>query len=356
MIEASINAAKKEEAKNEPTPPPTLGELLTRPREESEWVIQYNAHHFSAQVEDLNERQRQDLRQRLVEWQEDKPFFQAITWKKRGEDGNSWSIENWANALVWLGPGVALELEPERWAEIVVSGVLFDTQYRWLQETASEEGKLRVAELCESEKARVWNDVLRATPDPMPEELIASLVGHLQESDPYGYAMRAIAERLAGAGELEALRQLAAKASDLEEELRPVLARAGDVPAVDSMLAQLASEIRAGEPPDHDDLGWLEGAIQTRYLPRLFECLALLQTTPAKRTGLVTTTTPLVNAIRLIGGDQAVLGYDELLATNEPNFRFLRLQRHAIAEAELAKDGVGLAPAAAEAVGVPALE
>jgi hypothetical protein len=64
---------------------------------------------------------------------------------------------------------------------------------------------------------------------------------------------------------------------------------------------------------------------------------------------------PVMEAIKGIGGQAAVAGYDELLA-RRPEFQFLRLQREAVAQATLQLDGLEAAELAAAELGIPFLD
>lgn len=58
-----------------------------------------------------------------------------------------------------------------------------------------------------------------------------------------------------------------------------------------------------------------------------------------------------MNAIRNIGGRKAVEGYDELL--KDPQYRFTRTQRDAVAHSMLRIDGLIAAAQAARELGLP---
>jgi hypothetical protein len=198
-------------------------------------------------------------------------------------------------------------------------------------------------------------DALRSTPDALPSELIEALVSRLRTIDSGYYQLRYIAERLAGHQEMAALKTLAEVDEDFDRIVRPFIAKLGDAESVGMMLQRLEESLTEGERPDSENLFWLDGALSEHYLPQLFRCLVLVYRPAATRHEWIDTMTPLMTAIRLIGSDEAVRGYDEILAEDDPDLRFLRLQREAVAQAELAKDGLDAAPIAAQAAKVPTL-
>jgi hypothetical protein len=337
---------------------PTLPELLQRPREEADWIIQHHANVFAGEVTDLTEEEQADLSARLLEWwPEDASFHEAITFKERKATRSTWSIKNWANAWLWFGPKLNQDLRPEQWAGIAMSGVLYEEQFDWLQSKATSEGKELLAAQCESEDIRIWFEALRATPDPLPQSLIDSLLQHLGGKTSPSYELRSIAQRLTELKDASALRALAGDAEELQQEINPFLAKLGESDAVELMLQELAESLRAGQRPDRDDLSWLDGALDERYLDQLFECLVLVYTTqPSSGIEWVETGAPLTNAIQIIGGEKAIQGYDTILEEHrEAALRFSRLSREKLVQAELAEAGVKAASQAAQAAGVPYL-
>ena len=231
--------------------------------------------------------------------------------------------------------------------------MIYENHHKWLREIASDEAKLLAAELCTSAEAHAWGDLLRATPDPLPEPVVGHLVDRLEVPGKSTYPMREIAQRLVDAGRLDALYALAAKGSDLADLVHPFLGKAGDERALEGLFEEFIDGLRHDNVPDTDELSWLEGANSVRWLSRLFTALELLAESPSDQAGF--TANAILTLIRSIGGDEAIAGYDRLLATGKAEFRFLRLQRHAIADAELSKDGLTAAATAAREAGVPAL-
>jgi hypothetical protein len=88
-----------------------------------------------------------------------------------------------------------LDLEPEQWAGIAMSGVLFDAQSKWLQRKVSDDAIDFLIANCNKDDARTWNEVLRAVPDPPPDRLVDALARRVRtfEAD---YELTQIARRL----------------------------------------------------------------------------------------------------------------------------------------------------------------
>jgi hypothetical protein len=350
---------------------PTLSELLTRPREQWDEIIAHHSQYYAREIPDLGEDEREDLRGRLREWWPSKPFAETITWKQRSSPGTSWSMENLPAAWIWFGPALDIDVTPQQWAELAASGVLFEEQMEWLQRKATEEGKRLLAEVCTSNTGREWQEALRATPDPLPRELIDALTSRLShvESD---YELSEIADRLANAGEQEALRSLLAVSDEFARIVRPHLAGSGDQGAIEVLLDELVEDLREGGRRSAGELPWLEGiGGQERFLEKLFECLVLAypvdepqesRSRRGSRRGrfgvqafageIYDPVTPLMAAIRGIGGEAAVRGYDKILREH-PGVAFMRLQRDAIAQAELAEEGVRAGREVLASAGLP---
>ena len=334
--------------------PPTLSEALSQPRNGWDYVIQHNAHHFSNQVSDLSPDEQNDLRTRLLEWWEDKPFENTITWKERTPTRASWSIENWAAGWIWYGPALDMELNPDQWAGIASAGILFEEQMQWLHRQASEEAKLKLAEITGGD-GRTWREALRATPDPLPQSLVDAAVAALKAIDPADSNLEEFLRRLSDHGNVSALRQLAQGTESVRDTALPYLALAGDDQAIQAALEALKARLNQGERPDAEELFWLEGVRDRRYLESIFECMVLAYRPGDTPRPWTDTTVPLVGAIREIGGVEAIALYDKALEEDE-ELRFLRFQRDALAETELAERGLLAGPAAAESAGVPLLE
>jgi hypothetical protein len=349
----------------------TLRRLLEeRPREKWDVIIAHHSQHYANQVGKLDDVERDDLRQRLREWWPSRPFSETITFAQKSGTQTSWTIDNFAAAWLWYGPELEMELSPEQWAQIASSGVLFEKQTQWLKAQATDEGISVLAAQTTSPEGRAWREALRVVPGSVPDELAAALVAHLRSVD-QEYELREIAHRLAEDRHVDALRAIAQVADEFADVVAPYLAQEGDRDALGRLLDELRDNLAAGERIDGDDLGWLVGVgEETQYLPRLFECLVLAHRArdemprPGPRRGrrrsLVTVgwgvfsdpVSPLVHAIKQIGGPAAVAGYDEILRTQD-DVEFLRLQRQAIAQAELGEAGVNAGLAATEELGLP---
>lgn len=332
---------------------PSLGELLDRERSENlDLGIALNSQHFASQVGNLSEEQAQDLRRRLDEWWPDKPYAETITRQSQ----NSWSQENFAAAWLWFGPPLDKDLTARQWAEIACSGILFHDQMEWLKRKATPEAKLELAQTCTAEDARIWNQALQVIPDPLPEELVEAIVTNLRTATEEVYGLEYIGERLSRAAGAEPLRTLSEVSDEFAAAFRPLLAADGNQEAQAVLVKDLRRRLEAGERPIDRTLGWLDAVDSEDLLEELFACVSLVY----GPSGLTETygswyprdvLTPLMSAIRNIGGRKAVAGYDKLL--EDPDNAFLRGQRDAIVQAMLQADGLEAAQEAARELGLP---
>jgi hypothetical protein len=120
------------------------------------------------------------------------------------------------------------------------------------------------------------------------------------------------------------------------------------------LLDRLAASLAAGHSADHLDLEWLGGVRDPSLLPRLFASLRAALATG--QDGPLGALPSLISTIRRIGGEEAVAGYDELIASSEePGFRFMRASREEVAQDELKKAGERAAADAAASLGLPFL-
>lgn len=262
---------------------------------------------------------------------------------------------------VWLvlGPAAGAPLSPERWAEIATSGFVLSNQAQWLSEQYTEEGIRRAVELCVSDAAGAWEQIVTAVPHerPLPDVLVSALTERLRRYEPERgfFALSYIGRRLAESHRLDALRTLAGRDATLADALRKSLARAGDQEAAHALLAETLASLETGHRIDSLDVEWLRGVNDTAFLPFLFDCLAT-----AFRHGLdrpVDVAGPLICTIRRIGGDEAVRCYDEIIeGTEETNFKFLRRARDEVVQDELRKAGRSAAERSAYMLGLPILE
>jgi hypothetical protein len=109
-------------------------------------------------------------------------------------------------------------------------------------------------------------------------------------------------------------------------------------------------DLEAGEWPDSDDLFWLEGVSgNEEHLPTLFQALALAYRPEARETrrqAFGDPVSPLLAVIRDFPAKLVVAGLDDLLELD--GMEFLRLQREAVAQAELIEQGSARARARLE--------
>jgi hypothetical protein len=331
-----------------PEQAPSLGALLTDPSQTSNLNIMTNAHYFSREAKDLDPEAKGELRRRLESWWEG-PILEAIT----AEGPNSWTMQHWASAWLWLAPAVSAPLDDERWSELALAEPLYDEQVGWLKAHANE-GSVRRALAREiGPRAQSWKQLLEAADGHAENELVEALVRGLDPGPEESSYVVEIARRLAEGHKVDSLRELARQNPHLGAELRPFLAHGGDATAIELMLGDFVAKLREGS---HIDRGfqWLVGIEESRFLADLFEALSLAsrgRTSPPD--GLWELETALHETIRRIGGDVAIRGYDELL--NDEEQRFFRLRREVIVAQELSAEGLRALEAAARNAGVPVL-
>ena len=189
----------------------------------------------------------------------------------------------------------------------------------------------------------------------MPDAVVDAMVEHIQRVDDPQAGLWNIGRRLELARRLDALQAISSRGDDLERGLRVWRARLGETDAARSLLRELTDAVKAGKYRDWDDPDWLEGVSDPVLLPDLFEALrADLQ---VKRDDPFGPSRFLHRAILRIGGDEAIKGYDELIgASEESRFKFLRIHRDDVVQAELRKVGQEAAADIAGALGLPVLE
>ncbi len=330
--------------------PPTLSELLARDRDKTDGLIAQNSQFFASQVADLSEEEANDLRARLDEWWPDKPFARTITRKTE----NSWSQENRAAAWLWFGPALDKEVTPRQWAELASCGVLFHVQTEWLQRKGTPKGKRELAEICDADDSRVWHQALQATPAPLPDELIEAIVSNLTTAREDAYGVRYIGERLYEDAGAEPLRRLSDASEKFSASVRPLLAAHGDEDAQADLVKDLRERLGAGQYPREERMNWLPEVTNEDLLDELFACIELVwgRSEGAGEHWYPDVLSPVMSAIRTIGGRKAVARYDRVIEKDE-KFKFLRAQREAVAQSMLRGDGLEAAEQAARELGLP---
>lgn len=329
-------------------PAPSLAALLARRDANFDQNIMTNAHYFSKEASDLDSELKAELRRRLEGWWEG-PILEAII----SQGPNSWTIQHWASAWLWLAPAVSVPLNDERWSELALAEPLYDEQINWLKTHASEDSVKRALSRAIGPKAQTWKQLLEAADGHAETEVIEALaLGLSPDPEESGYVAE-IARRLAERHRVDGLRELARRNPHLEAELRPFLAHGGDAAAIDRMLGDLIAELKS---ESHIDRGfqWLGGIGDSHFLPQLFVALSLAdQGRPSPPDGRWELETILNETIRKIGGEAAIRGYDELLEDEER--RFFRLRREVIVAQELMVEGLKALGIAAQSAGVPLL-
>lgn len=189
----------------------------------------------------------------------------------------------------------------------------------------------------------------------MPAAVIDSIIEHVDSVEEPDFDLWHIGERLAGEGRLDALQALSANGDELERGLRQWRAGLGEFEAARLLLVEMTPALREGRRREWDDAEWLEGSTSPDLLPLLFDALAAaLEVETDDPFGPARA---LQRAIYRIGGDEAVRSYDELIASSdESRFKFLRLHRDELVQAELRRAGQARVAEVAEALELPVLE
>lgn len=334
---------------------PEVEAILRTSGDEFRDRVLVNAGALSYEVKDIPE----EARQRLIE-------VVLAAWPEDGVAANVERLEHEIRfdrlgALAWLTLGPALDVTPsaEQWADMACSSVLLTDTSDWLSRHYSEKGALIAAGSCTSAGVRPWSQLISSIPAEatVPAEVVDAIVTHMSEPtvpEP-DYELWAIGERFVKEGRLDALQALSTKNEELERRLRPWRARLGDPGAAETLLIEMIAAISAGQRFDRDEENWLEGVSEPKLLGLLFEALgAALATEGDSPFGV---SAALGRAIYRIGGDEAVLRYDELIASSDDSrFKFLRLQRDEIVQAELRVAGQRRSAEVAAAIGSPVLE
>jgi hypothetical protein len=247
-------------------------------------------------------------------------------------------------AYAWLTLAPALDIAPtaEQWADLATSGAILTDTSAWLERHYNDEAALLAARSCDASSVRPWAQLVGAIPNDarVPDEVVAALIEHVNEVTPKEAEIElwTLGDRFAREDRLEALQTLSGKSSELEEGLRPWRARLGEIEAARLLLETLTMNLREGKHVDRDDAEWLDGVREEGLLALLFEALALaLRTEDDSPFGV---SGAVARAIYRIGGDESVRMYDDLIASSdESRFKFLRLQRDEIVQAELRATG-----------------
>jgi hypothetical protein len=313
-----------------------------------------NARAIAGSVRELDDTQRQRLLGVLEQTWPEGGFANSFT-----RDGSTISASD-GGAFVWLflGPELDAPLTPDRWADVARSGVVMTDTAEWLRKHYAAEGAA-LAATTDAREARVWFNLIESIPTatPLPDELVGSLVHHLDtltEGEP-DFEMWHIGERLAEEGRLDALLKLSEKSQEIERRLLPWRAKAGDPEAARRLLEEMIDGLRERKRIDRGEAEWLEGVNAPELLPLLFAGLEaevdLAHDDPFSVRG------GLQRAIHRIGGEEAVRLYDELIDKSEDSrFKFLRIPRDDLVQSELRRAGQEVAPLVAGQLGLPFLQ
>lgn len=348
-----------------PVPAPrTLKELLADPGDQSDAELQHRYRTLAAEAATLAGGDRKLLIGRIERWRPEVPYAETITWL----ENRHWQ-QLWVPAA-WVAYSAALDLpvDPDDWARIATSGVIFDSEQRWLRSQSDPDRQDRAARrLAASRDVDRWRSLLDCCENPLTELLMSSAAEALSPK-PDGTASSTDEENVGGRALLihrlveNDRPDLAWKMTQQRPELLDrTLAEHGDPGAQHRLVADLVASARSGQTLVHESFGWMASATDPQLLDSLFETLGLVYKTsyePVPRyssgVGLHDVINPLTSVIATIGGQQAVEGYDRLLDCGG-DLRWLRRQRDEVAASVLRADGLDAAPAAAAASDVPVL-
>lgn len=249
-----------------------------------------------------------------------------------------------AGAYAWLTLAPALDIAPsaEQWADLATSGAILTDSSTWLERHYSEEAVLLAAGSLDSASLRPWAQLIGAIPDAarVPDDVVEALLAHVSEmtSKEAEIELWTVGDRFVRESRLDALQKLSETGTEFDAALRPWRSRLGEAEAARVLLEELVARMREGVRLDRDDAEWLEGVNDGALLTALFEGLALAirseDDSPFGVSGA------LGRAIYRIGGDEAVRMYDELIGSSDDSrFKFLRMQRDEIVQAELRRAG-----------------
>ncbi len=266
-----------------------------------------------------------------------------------------------AEAHAWLTLAPALDIAPstEQWADLATSGAILTDTSSWLERHYSEDAALLAARSCESSSVRPWAQLVGAIPDDVrvPDEVVETLLAHVSELTPKEaeFELWTLGNRFVREGRLDALQALSERGSRFDDGLRQWRARLGEQEAARLLIDELIANLREGKRFDRDDAEWLDGVHDEGLLASLFAALALAirleDDSPFGVSGAIG------RAIYRIGGDDAVRTYDGLIASSDDSrFKFLRLQRDEIVQAELRRAGQAAAVEVGAQLGLARLD
>jgi hypothetical protein len=247
-----------------------------------------------------------------------------------------------AYAWLTLAPALDIAPSPEQWADLATSGAILTDTSSWLERHYSEGAALIAAQSCDSTSLRPWAQLVGAIPNDtrVPDEVVEALLTQVSEMTPKEAEIElwTIGDRFMREARLDAMQALSRKSNEFDVALRPWRSRLGETEAARILLDGLIANLSAGKRFDRDEAEWLEGVNDKELLKPLFDALALAirseDDSPFGVSGA------LGRAIYRVGGDEAVRMYDELIDnSDESRFKFLRLQRDEIVQAELRRTG-----------------
>lgn len=284
----------------------------------------------------------EDARRRIAEVVQDSWPENGVRANIERDNGTFHFRDRGAHAWLTLAPALDIAPSAEQWADLVTSELVMTDTSSWLSRHYTEEAALRAADSCDSPSVRPWANLVGAIPTEVriPEDVVNAIVAHVSEPtlDEPDFELWQIGDRFAREERLDELQALSEKNEQLEARLRPWRAQLGDAEAARILLEDLETALSEGKRFDRDDANWLDGVSDAALLPQLFRSLSVaLLSEDDSPFGI---SSSIGRAIHRIGGDDAVRMYDELIASSdESRFKFLRMQRDEIVQAELRKYG-----------------
>jgi len=204
--------------------------------------------------------------------------------------------------------------------------------------------------------------------DPLAESLLGAATDALGSAmhaskgkvDDAG-ARRHVLRRLVAAGHVAGAQKVARQSPELTNTFDSLLAEHGHVDAQERLLQHMVDRARARKSLVHDDMGWMTAVEDPRLLEPLFALLGSVWKTSDKPIprissgpGLHDVTSPVMAGIRRIGGEDAINGYDALLARGG-DARRLHAQREELAASLLRLEGLDMAETASADAHLPVI-
>jgi hypothetical protein len=303
-----------DEPESEPEREPTLAELLDRSDEQAESQLLQRAMALSHDVDDLGNAHRRNLQRRLRGWWPTTGFAASIT-----ENRITWP----AHACLSYGSRLRPPLTDVDWGEVAQVRMPHEGKNEWLHARYRRKAAVAAAQNLDADTAEPWVRLCGAIPGMLPLDVVNAAAVHITTADVY---LREVLNRLLAERRIPALRKLAKVSGEVGEAAAYFVARAGDVRAQRRCLVTLMSEFGTDKAIHSDDLSWMQGITDEALLPGLFD--ALVAAYRHRNTDYNDAMTPIHEAIRRIGGADAIRRYDDLMAQDPTAFDGVQFERH----------------------------